>query len=487
MWRADAWKKNATCLLSACCLHVTTEDVVQLAYVSCCEGFSGSLAPGPHALSLNMGLALIPARRIRGKTNPGVKVSSRQPLRRKRSKPQSLRKQAVKDGLAPKARKSFVIFFQEHSTVKKGASKVQFQNEMKHLGQVWRSMSAEQQRPYKDRSTDEFQEQRSALLVRGIKVRSAHGIMKPGCNVERGLPADPETSERVGPYVIDVANPSLGGGTYGSVLRCQHPQSGCSVAVKVYRGLDGQADCHHEVAQMKLLLRVVPQQKQIWFPRLVNSAVTGKPWPWMAAEFCGPSLASVLRQPDLHGKPKTWSVAAQLRSALHALHNGGILHLDVKPGNVLWCPFTDQLKMCDFGMSEMVARLAKPGASPRFLQYVTAAYRPPELWPVLLKKDSDSGISKKLLTTAVDVWSYTCVVYEVETGQHFMPKGESALRTWCEHWPELWRRQRNLRKCAPKYHSSCTMLLRAGNWASFVLSGCAPEADKRGWPELCPK
>ena len=204
-----------------------------LPMVSCCEGFSGSLAPGPHALSPNMGLAWMPARRIRGKTNPGVKVSSRQPLRRKRSKPQSLRKQAVKDGLAPKARKSFVIFFQEHSTVKKGASKVQFQNEMKHLGQVWRSMSAEQQRPYKDRSTDEFQGQRSALLVRGIKVRSAHGIMKPGCNVERELPADSETSERVGPYVIDVANPSLGGGAYGTVLRCQHPQSGCSVAVKV--------------------------------------------------------------------------------------------------------------------------------------------------------------------------------------------------------------------------------------------------------------
>ena len=56
--------------------------------------------------------------------------------------------------------------------------------------------------------------------------------------------------------------------------------------------------------------------------------------------------------------------------------------LDVKPGNVLWCPYTDQLKVCDFGMSENIARLAKPAASPRFAQYVTAAYRPPELQPV---------------------------------------------------------------------------------------------------------
>ena len=348
-------------------------------------------------------------------------------------------------------------------------------------------MSAEQQRPYKNRSTDEFQEQRSALLVRGIKLRSSRPIMKPGRNVERELPADSETSERVGPYVIDVANPSLGGGAYGRVLRCQHPQTGCGVAVKVYRGLDGEADCHHEVAQMKLLLKHVTQQ--VWFPRLVNSAVTGKPWPWMAAELCGPSLASVLRKPDMQGKPKTWSVAAQLRSALQALHDGGILHLDVKPANVLWCPFTDQLKVCDFGMSEIVARLANPAESPRFLLYVSAAYRPPELWPILLKEDSNnnSGISKKLLTTAVDVWSYTRVVYEVETGQHFMPKGDSGLRTWCEHWPELWSRQRNLPKCAPKYQSSCTKLLRAGNWASFVLSGCAPEPDKREWPKLCPK
>ena len=466
-----------------------TEDVAQLACVSCrCQGSSGSLSRGPKALSSNMGLAWMPAKRIWGKTNLGVMASCRKPLRRKRAKAQSLRRQAVKDGLAPKARKSFAIFFEEHSRVKKGASKAEFQNEMKQLGKVWHGMSEEQQRPYKKRSTDEFQEQRSALAVHGIKVRGSNATVKPACTVDGERPGGSltSTSERVGPYVIDAP---LGGGTYGSVLRCQHPQSGQSVAVKVYRGLDGDADCRHEVAQLKLVLTTVAQQKLVWFPRLVNSAITGKPWPWMAAELCGPSLASVLRQPDLHGKPKTWSVATQLRSALEALHDGGILHLDVKPGNVLWCPYTDQLKVCDFGMSENIACLAKPAASPRFAQYVTAAYRPPELQPVLLQEESNSNssVSKKLLTRAVDVWAYTCVVYEVETGQHFMPKGDTGLTTWCQHWPQLWSRQSNLAKCAPKYNSSCTKLLRAGNWALFVLTGCAPEPAKREWPEICPK
>ena len=48
-----------------------------------------------------MGLAWMPAKRIWGKTNLGVMASCRKPLRRKRAKAQSLRRQAVKDGLAP--------------------------------------------------------------------------------------------------------------------------------------------------------------------------------------------------------------------------------------------------------------------------------------------------------------------------------------------------------------------------------------------------
>ncbi|CAE7746104.1 lsk1, partial [Symbiodinium sp. CCMP2592] len=349
--------------------------------------------------------------------------------------PGSLRKQAVKDGLVPKARRAFVIWLQENSEVKKGAPKHEFLNEMKHLGAVWQGMTDKQKAPFMARSKDEFMAQRSALAVLGIRMRGST-TSAGGPDEAKDPPAADESGGRVGPFELNGARAPIGGGAYGSVYSCQHPQSGLNVAVKVYRGSDGPADCRHEVEQMKLLMKAVPQQKMMWFPLLVSSGVTGRPWPWMATSLCGPSRATALRNPAAHGKPRTWSVAAQLRSALQTLHDAGILHLDVKAGNVLWCPCTDQVQVCDFGMSENMARLQKASQAPRFLQYVTAAYRPPELWPARVNGDGDCGVRKQLLTAAVDMWAYACVVFEVETGNPFMPKGEAGLRAWCKQWPE---------------------------------------------------
>ncbi|CAE7220504.1 MPK1 [Symbiodinium sp. CCMP2592] len=398
--------------------------------------------------------------------------------------PGSLRKQAVKDGLVPKARRAFVIWFQENSEVKKGAPKHEFLNEMKHLGAVWQGMTDKQKAPFMARSKDEFMAQRSALAVLGIRMRGST-TSAGGPDEAKDPPAADESGGRVGPFELNCARAPIGGGAYGSVYSCQHPQSGLNVAVKVYRGPDGPADCRHEVEQMKLLMKAVPQQKMMWFPLLVSSGVTGRPWPWMATSLCGPSLATALRNPAAHGKPRTWSVAAQLRSALQTLHDAGILHLDVKPGNVLWCPCTDQVQVCDFGMSENMARLQKASQAPRFLQYVTAAYRPPELWPARVNGDGDCGVRKQLLTAAVDMWAYACVVFEVETGNPFMPKGEAGLRAWCKQWPELWKTRSDLANCPAASHTCCTKVLRAGKWGLFVLVGCAPDPGKRRWPELC--
>ena len=45
-------------------------------------------------------------------------------------------------------------------------------------------------------------------------------------------------------------------------------------------------------------------------------------------------------------------LATQLRSALQALHSIRILHLDLKPANILWVQETSCMKLADFGMPE---------------------------------------------------------------------------------------------------------------------------------------
>jgi serine/threonine protein kinase len=50
--------------------------------------------------------------------------------------------------------------------------------------------------------------------------------------------------------------------------------------------------------------------------------------------------------------PEVFAVTAQLQQALQVLHSIKIMHLDVKPGNCLFCQTTRVMKLCDLGMAE---------------------------------------------------------------------------------------------------------------------------------------
>ena len=51
----------------------------------------------------------------------------------------------------------------------------------------------------------------------------------------------------------------------------------------------------------------------------------------------------------------------QLEAAICVLHDEAkLLHLDIKPANILWCSELRELRLCDFGMSEPAPRLPGP-------------------------------------------------------------------------------------------------------------------------------
>ncbi len=64
----------------------------------------------------------------------------------------------------------------------------------------------------------------------------------------------------------------------------------------------------------------------------------------------GPSLATVLADGTL-GPRRTADVLAQAAAALHAAHTAGVLHRDIKPGNLLIC-HDGQVKVTDFGIAQ---------------------------------------------------------------------------------------------------------------------------------------
>ncbi|EGT48736.1 hypothetical protein CAEBREN_32386 [Caenorhabditis brenneri] len=88
----------------------------------------------------------------------------------------------------------------------------------------------------------------------------------------------------------------------------------------------------------------------------------------------------------------------QLFSAIAHLASKNIVHMDIKPQNVIMNRSTGHLKLADFGNARRLETNEKTGGA----YQVTRFYRPPELL---------FGCEK--FTPAIDIWSATCVAFEL--------------------------------------------------------------------------
>ncbi|HMD26353.1 MAG TPA: protein kinase, partial [Streptosporangiaceae bacterium] len=138
----------------------------------------------------------------------------------------------------------------------------------------------------------------------------------------------------------------LGSGGMGRVYLGFSP-GGRAVAIKVV---------HPELARDPEFLRRFRQEvasarlvSGMYTAPVVGSGVDDDP-PWLATAYVpGPPLAEVV---SLHGplaEAAVWRLAAGLADALRAVHGCGLVHRDLKPGNVLLA--ADGPHVIDFGIS----------------------------------------------------------------------------------------------------------------------------------------
>ena len=97
-------------------------------------------------------------------------------------------------------------------------------------------------------------------------------------------------------------------------------------------------------------------------------------------------------------------IATRIASALEHAHAAGVLHLDVKPGNV-WVTRDGGVKLLDFGMDAELARARRETPSGSRLLFGTPAYMAPEQWRLMLPD------------ARTDVWSLGATLYELLTGE----------------------------------------------------------------------
>lgn len=191
------------------------------------------------------------------------------------------------------------------------------------------------------------------LLVRYIKSRR---------NLVPALP----TSQRVGPYTLKEV---LGEGGMATVFRGVSSESGDTAAVKILKvaAETPQADAR--------FLREVQTLLKLKHPNLMQVYDWGETEQRRAYIVCelleGESLAQRLADGRKLGMGEIQKLLRPIAEALDYIHKNGLVHRDVKPGNIFCCS-DGRVKLLDFGIARGIdlASITQTGqvmGTPRYM------------------------------------------------------------------------------------------------------------------------
>ncbi|MGZ0151676.1 serine/threonine-protein kinase [Kribbella sp. WER1] len=190
----------------------------------------------------------------------------------------------------------------------------------------------------------------------------------------------------------------LGRGGAGEVWQAEDTILDRQVAVKLLRSLDG--DPMDAVDRFRAEAQAAAR---LTHPNVVATYDVGTEGDhvFLVMELVpGPDLAKLMRTSGLPPAALVENIAVQGARALDAAHEAGIVHRDVKPGNLLLAP-DGTLKMTDFG----IAKRAGNETTALGVLLGTASYVSPE------------QVRGEPATPASDWYSFGCVLHELLTGR----------------------------------------------------------------------
>jgi serine/threonine protein kinase len=226
------------------------------------------------------------------------------------------------------------------------------------------------------------------------------------------------TKFRLGPYqIID----SIGQGGMGQVFKAEHTLMGRVVAVKVLPRSRATPDA---IQGFTREIRAAAQLDHENLVRAYDAGHDGNVYFLVTEYVPGADLRRLIRKYGRLSLQQSATIISQVARGLEHAHQRGLVHRDVKPGNVLVTP-AGRAKLSDLGLAGFHEDLGS--GDPRAGKIVgTADYLSPE-----------QIIAPRTVTSASDIYSLGCTLYYAVTGKVPFPGGNTRdkLRRHCEDTP----------------------------------------------------
>jgi TolB-like protein/Flp pilus assembly protein TadD len=287
-----------------------------------------------------------------------------------------------------------------------------------------------------------------------------------------GAMASPAAGQRVGRYrVLGV----LGSGGMGTVYRAHDSRLDREVALKFLPPHLTAQPAARERLLVEARAAAALEHPNVCTIHEVGEAGDGRPFIAMAC-YAGETLKERLTRGPLP-PGESAAIATQVARGLAAAHARGIIHRDVKPGNIMLCA-DGSVRLLDFGLAKLQdVTLTGPGVTPG-----TIAYMSPE------------QAQGNPLDHRTDLWSLGVVLYEMLTGSRpFHGGNDQAVMTAILHQepdpvsqgrPDMPERlaaivHRLLRKDPEERYGRAAELLAELDPSSPERRGWAPEPTTR--------
>ncbi|GAM85973.1 hypothetical protein ANO11243_039830 [Dothideomycetidae sp. 11243] len=205
----------------------------------------------------------------------------------------------------------------------------------------------------------------------------------------------------------------IGKGTFGRVYKCKNRATRKLAAVKIIDvdELDyriGFKDKDEAIADFVKEVNALKQVKDSNARNInqIQEAFDLHSQLWIVSDYCsGGSVHTLMKVHEGRGLDERYiiPIARELAIALKHVHDAGVIHRDIKCGNILISE-DGQLQLCDFG----VAAVVESEASKRSTIIGTPYWMAPEMHP--------HGSEDIIYGKDIDCWAFGCTLFEMATG-----------------------------------------------------------------------